>query len=221
MRAPGGSRAARARAGRSELSFAAGGMGEGHAARSSAGSRPRRAEPDRREGLLLAHFDLALAREFERRGEGGRARAPAHAGVGAGLDEKIVESRPVGLRADQPGQRLARLGERPDLARLEAHPRERMALSLPRVGGQQIVEVGVIGDAARRLDGFRFSPGEEIAPEARPAHQIFAGLADRRERAQPLGETLGERGSVQLRGLRRAGRSRRDFRKASHAAMTR
>ena len=61
--------------------------------------------------------------------------------VDARFKQKIVESRPIGLRADQASQGLARLGERPDLARLEAHARQRMALGLPRVGGQEVVEV--------------------------------------------------------------------------------
>ena len=59
--------------------------------------RFRRAEPDRRKGLLLAHFDFALAREFERRREGGRARAPAHVGGRRTLQAESVESRPIGL----------------------------------------------------------------------------------------------------------------------------
>ena len=121
----------------------------------------------------------------------------------ARLQEKIVESRPVGLDADQPGQSLARLGERPDLARFEADSRQRVALGLPRVSGEQVVEIGLVGDAARRVDGrFRLSPGEEIAAHARPAHQMLARLADRGERAQPLRETLGQGGSVQFRRLR-------------------
>ena len=56
------------------------------------------------------------------------------------------------------------------------------------------------------IGGFRFSSGEEIAPQARPAHQMFACLAYRRKRAQPLRETLRERGSVEFGRLRGSGK---------------
>ena len=125
-------------------------IGRSHAARSSPGSSVSRTEPDRRERPLLAHFDLALAREFERRGESGRARAPTHMRIAAGLQEKIVKGRPVGLDADQPSQSQARVGERPDVTRFEADARQRMTLGLPRVGCQKVVEVGLVGDPARR-----------------------------------------------------------------------
>ena len=72
----------------------------------------RRPKPDWGEGLVLAHFDFALARELERRRESGRARAPAHLGSGARLEHEIVESRPIALGAKHTSQRLPRLRER-------------------------------------------------------------------------------------------------------------
>ena len=65
--------------------------------------------------------------------------------------------------------------------------------------------MALIRDAPRGLGGFRFAPGEEIAPEPRPAHQIFAGLANRRKGAQPLRESLRERGRVHIGGWLRGG----------------
>ena len=64
--------------------------------------------------------------------------------VGARLQQKIVKGRPVGLDANKTGQRLARLSERPDLTRFEAHTRQRVPLSLSSIGGQQVVEVGMV-----------------------------------------------------------------------------
>src|SRR5574337_35525 len=62
-----------------------------------------RAQPERREGPLLAHFKPALASQFERSRKSGGARAAAQMGMGAGLLEKIVEIRPIGMPADQTG----------------------------------------------------------------------------------------------------------------------
>ena len=122
---------------------------EGRRARQSSGSLLgrlgiSRAQPERRERPLLADLNSALARELERGRKGGGARGPPHRGIGAGLKQEIVESRPVGLAADETGQGLARLGERPDLARLEANAGESVPLSLPGVGRQQVVEIRLI-----------------------------------------------------------------------------
>ena len=120
--------------------------------------------------------------------------------------QQIVESGPVGPAADEPRQGLARLGERPDLARLEANAGARVLLRLPRVGREQIIEVRLVGHAARRLDRLRLASGEEVAPQARAIEQQLAGLADRLELAQPPRERLGERGGVRLGRLRRGGK---------------
>ena len=143
-----------------------------------------RAQPERRERPLLADLKLSLSRELERGRKGGGARGPPHLGIGAGLKQEIVEGRPVGLSADETGQRLARLGERPDIARLEAYARQRVSLGLPGVRRQQVIEAGLVCRSARGLDRFRLSPGEEVAAEARPGEQELARLANRRQRAQ-------------------------------------
>src|SRR5579871_1767454 len=101
-----------------------------------------RAEPDRREGLLLAQLDLPFPREFKRGREGGSARGSAHHGIGARLKQKVVESRPVRLTSDEASQSLAGLGERPDDARLKAHARASVPLRLPGISRQKVIETG-------------------------------------------------------------------------------
>src|SRR3984957_7540196 len=77
-----------------------------------------------------------------------------------------------------------------------------MALALPRVSRQQVVEVALVGDTPRRVDGcLRFASGEEIASHPGPAHQVVARLTNRSEHAQPLGKPLRKRGRVQFRWL--------------------
>src|ERR1700730_10705349 len=82
-----------------------------------------------------------------------------------------------------------------------------MMLALPRVSRQQVVEVALVGDTARRVDGcLRFASGEEIASHPGPAHQVLARLTNRSKSAQPLGKALRKRGSVQFRRLRSSGK---------------
>src|SRR5271168_285673 len=111
-------------------------------------TRACRTEPERREGPLLADLNLTLSRQLERGRKGGRPRAATHLGIGARLEQKIVEILPIGHSAEETGQGLARLGERPDIARSETDARQRVSLSLPGISRQEVIKAGLIRGAA-------------------------------------------------------------------------
>src|SRR5271166_696179 len=166
----------------------------------------RGADPDWREGLLLPKLDLALAHQFERRREGRGAGAAAHPGIEAGLEQPFVERGPVASAADQSRERLARVGERPDLARLEAHPGAGVLLRLTGIGGEKIVEIGFVNGAAGDLHRLRRAAGEEVASKPRTVHEELRRLTDGFEIAQALRERVGEFGGIRLRRLRGSGK---------------
>ncbi len=103
------------------------------------------------------------------------------------------------MPADQPRQRLARVGERPDLARLEPHRRAGALLRLAGVGREEIVEIGLVGGAPGDLHRLGRAAREEVASEPRTVQQELGRLANGFELAQASRERVGELGGVGLR----------------------
>ena len=98
------------------------------------GSRLTLAHVDRRECALLVHLHQPFAHQFERRREARREHRRRERRLDHVGDQVFVEPRPIGRLADQPLERFARLGQRPDRALGEPHMRERAALALLRIG---------------------------------------------------------------------------------------
>src|SRR5579863_2865690 len=150
------------------------------------------AHPDRRKSAILPEFDQTLARKCDRRRERRSAGRAPYRWVNAIRQKPRVHIRPVDRYARQAGQRRARLIERPDDPLLEPHPGKRLLLALARIGGEEIVELGVIFGTPDDRQRFRRAAAEEIASEARPVDQRFGGAANLLEAAKPFRQGFGE-----------------------------
>src|SRR3569623_2392607 len=74
---------------------------------------------DGRESIFLMDLGLAFAHQLQRRGERRREHGGGLRWLDHVLDQEAVDARPVARAADQPLQRLARVGQRPHRALLE------------------------------------------------------------------------------------------------------
>ena len=122
-----------------------------------------------------------------------RARFDASPASAQASRRKVVESRPLGLTADETGQSLARLGERPDVSRLEAHARKSMSLRLSSISRQEVVEVRLIRQTRREVS---IGSGAPLAKKSRPRRgrliEQFGRLANCFKRAQALRQSFGK-----------------------------
>ena len=119
-------------------------MGDSQAARSAAGSGSL-GRSQSGANALSWRISILPSRASSSEAEKAEARAVRSIEESAQASkQEIVESRPVGLAADEAGQGLARLGERPDLARLEPDAGERVPLGLPGISRQQVIEIRLI-----------------------------------------------------------------------------
>ena len=87
--------------------------------------------------------------------------------------------------ADQPGQDVARLLERPDAALGDVDVVDRLALPLHRIGGQQVVERGRIFVALLDDDQFRHAARKHVAAEPVAVDQARRRVAHGFEPLQP------------------------------------
>src|SRR6516162_1639440 len=151
-------------------------------------SRLALAHVDRRKCPLLVHFHDPLAHHFERGGKARREHRRRKRRLDHVRDQKFVEPRPIGRLADQPLERFARLGQRPDGAFDEAHMGERRLLPLLRVSREQVVERRAILRMLDVGDRLGLAAPEHVAIELRAAEQAFGDVADGLQTLEPQGQ---------------------------------
>ena len=177
---------------------------------------------DRTERALLAQFDASGARQFEHRREGRRQRRTAKDVAAELVGKKRGQLAPFRHMPDKPAETSQRLVERMQRGRRDDQDLAMPAAMVVAVGAQKLVEAQLVNGTVDARDAFGGAAREDVPPEQRPRHQRRAGALHRGEQLQtmvsaaaissPLGPSSSFGGS---------GNSRRDFRNASHAAMTR
>ena len=135
------------------------------------------AQIERRKGLRLANFDDALAHQFETGGKRTGDRRRPFLGACEIVEQEGVERRPVAEAADQAGQNVARLLQRPDGALGDVHVGDGLALALRRVGGKQVVERGGVFVALFDDHQFRHAARKDVAAEPVAVDQPGADVA--------------------------------------------
>src|SRR6266436_738787 len=141
-------------------------------------SRLTLAHVERRKRPLLVHLHHALAHHFEGGGKARRKHRRRERRLDHVRDQKFVEPRPIGRAPDQPLERFARLGQRPDGALDQAHMRESRLLALLRISREQIVErrrILRVLDVRNRLG---LAAPEHVTIELRAAEQALGNVAD-------------------------------------------
>src|SRR5271166_566098 len=165
--------------------------GEGKSRGGLFGRRRSCPDPDRREDSVLTELDDSFSNQFQRCGKPRGARTATGHGVDTGLEQPLVESRPVASLTDQPHEDLPRLGERPDAAGPQTHGGVGALLRVPGIGGQKFVQIGIVVGVPRNLDDLRGAPHEHIAPKARAIHQKLRGSPNGLEVAKAPRESVG------------------------------
>src|ERR1700733_2773571 len=133
----------------------------------------------RRKRPLLVRLHPSFAYQFERRGKTRGEHGRSHRRIDQIGDEVLIERAPVHRLADQPFQRLARFGERPDRALGHAHKRPCLGLPPPGIGREQVV------DRCRPLrvpdlgDRLWLSAVKYVTAELRAIEQLLGNLPDR------------------------------------------
>ena len=99
---------------------------------------------ERLESTVLPDFQLALATSFQRCGKGAGNRGRRALPEKSCTAQVVLQRRPVSNVAYHARQDRTGINERPHAPPLDGHLRDGLALAQTCIGGQEVVETGVI-----------------------------------------------------------------------------
>ena len=152
---------------------------------------------------------------------GGGGGPPRHRRAVPAFGQKAGQVGPVAGIADQPAHPFQRLFQREDMLAVHHIGAEFVLGADPGIGAHQVQQRGVVADLAVQADAFGQAAGKEIAAQLVTRHQPGRRLAHRLQAFQLKGQMGGQIFGRGPSSPGSGGSSRRDFRKASQAAITR